>query len=191
MAKPDRQKFTAGIVLILFGIGFYLVQRLDAIGHEAIMLIIGSAFLVAYFYQKAYGLLIPAGVLLGLGVGNLLQQQHLWWTSEGIQLGLGVGFVAIYVIAKLYQRQSHWWPLIPGAILILIGVPKTARIFGFLFDNWPLILVAIGLLVLVGAFRKSAADEPGTPQAEYPGHGEPAAPSPPAEPEEPVEPKVE
>ena len=75
MAKPDRQKFTAGIVLILFGIGFYLVQRLDAIGHEAIMLIIGSAFLVAYFYQKAYGLLIPAGVLLGLGLGNLLHHR--------------------------------------------------------------------------------------------------------------------
>jgi hypothetical protein len=40
-----------------------------------------------------------------------------------------VGFIAIYVIAKLYERDSHWWPLIPGVILILIGVPKTAKIF--------------------------------------------------------------
>jgi hypothetical protein len=73
MTKPDRQKFTAGVVLVLFGLGFYLVQRLETIGNEVIMLIIGAAFLVAYFYQKAYGLLIPAGVLLGLGAGNMLQ----------------------------------------------------------------------------------------------------------------------
>ena len=160
MNKPDRQKFTAGIVLVLFGLGFYLVQRLDAIGNEVIMLIIGSAFLVAYFYQKAYGLLIPAGVLLGLGVGDLLQGRY-WWANDGIQLGLGVGFISIYVIAKLYQRESHWWPLIPGVILVLIGVPKTATIIRFLLDNWPLILVAVGLLILIGAFRGRRTPRPG------------------------------
>ena len=30
------------------------------------LLVIGAAFLVGYFYQKAYALLIPAGILLGL-----------------------------------------------------------------------------------------------------------------------------
>ena len=193
MAKPDRQKFTAGVVLVLFGLGFYLVQRLDAIGNEMVMLIIGAAFLVAYFYQKAYGLLIPAGILLGLGFGNMLQG-HYWWANDGTQLGLGVGFLSIYLIAKLYERDTHWWPLIPGVILILIGLPRTARIFRYLFDNWPLILVAIGLLILIGSFRRSTADEPEEPQAAQPppvDSGEPAASAPPAEPEEPVEPKIE
>ena len=189
MTRPDRQKFTAGVVLVLIGLGFFLVQRLESIGNEVIMLIIGAAFLVAYFYQKAYGLLVPAGILLGLGVGALLHDRY-WWANEGTQLGLGVGFLSIYVIARLYQRESHWWPLIPGVILILIGVPKTALIFRFLFDNWPLILVAIGLLVLIAAFRRSA------PAPEAPAMAPPAAASPPpaaapAEPEEPVEPRVE
>ncbi len=187
MAKPDRQKFTAGVVLVLFGLGFYLVQRLDAIGNSMIMLIIGAAFLVAYFYQKAYGLLIPAGILLGLGFGTLLQGQY-WWANDGTQLGLGVGFLSIYVIAKLYERETHWWPLIPGVILILVGLPKTAKIFRYLFDNWPLILVAIGLLILIGAFRRSTADEPQQPPAAPMDGGEPAVPVPPAEPEEPVPP---
>ena len=155
MAKPDRQKFTAGIVLVLFGLGFFLVQRLDAIGNEVVMLIIGAAFLVAYLFQKAYGLLVPAGILLGLGTGQMLQGQY-WWANDGIQLGLGMGFLSIYVIAKLYQRDSHWWPLIPGVILVVIGLPRTARVFRVLFDNWPLILVVIGLIVLIGAFRRSA-----------------------------------
>jgi hypothetical protein len=102
-----------------------------------------------------------------------------------------VGFIAIYVIAKLYERDSHWWPLIPGVILILIGVPKTAKIFRFLFDNWPLILVAIGLLVLIGAFRRTADAAPEEPPVDYPGPGEPAVSPASPEPEEPVEPKIE
>jgi len=158
MTKPDRQKFTAGVVLVLIGLGFFLVQRLEAVGSEIVMLIIGAAFLVAYFYQKAYGLLIPAGVLLGLGGGALIDDRF-WWSPEGAQLGLGVGFLAIYLIARIYQGQSHWWPLVPGVILILIGVPRTALIFRFLFENWPLILVGIGLLVLIGAFRRPSSDE--------------------------------
>ncbi len=190
MAKPDRQKFTAGMVLVLFGLGFFLVQRLDAIGNEVIMLIIGAAFLVAYFFQKAYGLLVPAGILLGIGTGQLLQGQY-WWANEGVQLGLGVGFLSIYVIAKLYQGTSHWWPLIPGVILVIVGLPRTARVFRVLFDNWPLVLVAIGLIVLIGAFRKSAPDAAGPPPADAAGTGMPSSPLPPSGPEEPVEPKIE
>ena len=191
MAKPDRQKFIAGVVLVLFGLGFYLMQRLDAIGDEVIMLIIGAAFLVAYFYQKAYGLLIPACILLGLGSGNLLQDRFPQWADDGIQLGLGLGFLAIYLIAKLYQRESHWWPLIPGIVLILIGVPRTAKIMRFLLDNWPLILVAIGLVILIGAFRLRSDDEPQQVAAEPTGGGAPTAAPPPAEPEETVEPTIE
>ncbi len=195
MAKPDRQKFIAGIILVLFGLGFYMAQKLDAIGSEVIMLIIGTAFLVAYFYQKAYGLLIPACILLGLGTGSMLQDR-VWWANEGIQLGLGAGFLAIYVIAKLYERYSHWWPLIPGSILVLIGIPKTKEILRFLREHWPLILVAIGVLILIAAFRRVTDDGPEEAQAAHPPAPEtpPADPSlsaPPAEPEEPVEPRIE
>ena len=182
MAKPDRQRFIAGVVLVLIGLGFYLVQQLETVGTEVVMLIIGAAFLVAYFYQRAYGLLVPACILMGLGLGALLQDRF-WWANDGTQLGLGVGFLAIYLIARLYQRESHWWPLIPGGILVLIGIPRTAMVIRFLRDYWALILVAIGLLVLVGAFRRPRRPE--APAAAPP----PAAP--PSEPERPVEPKVE
>lgn len=183
MTQPDRQKLTAGIVLVLFGLGFFLVQRLDTIGHEVITLIIGAAFLVAYFFQKAYGLLVPAGVLLGLGTGQLLQGQY-WWANEGIPLGLGVGFLAIYVIARLYQGASHWWPLIPGTILVIVGLPRTARVFRVLLEYWPLVLVAIGLIVLVGAFRRPATEAAA-------GAVPPPDAAPSARPEEPVEPQIE
>lgn len=191
MARPDRQRFTAGVVLVLIGLGFFLVQRLETVGHEVVMLIIGAAFLVAYFYQKSNGLLVLAGILLGLGSGGLLHDRF-WWATDGTQLGLGLGFLSIYVIARIYQGESHWWPLIPGVILVLIGVPRTAQIFRFLYRNWPLILVGIGLLVLIGAFRRSGSDDGAD--------GGPAAPGPPATPppapgapgsEDTVEPRVE
>ncbi len=188
MVKPDRQKFIAGVVLVLFGLGFYMAQKLDAIGSEVIMLIIGAAFLVAYFYQKSNGLLIPAGILLGLGTGSILRGRY-WWADDGIQLGLGLGFISIYVIARLYERSSHWWPLIPGVILTVIGVPKTKQVLEFMAEHWPLILVAIGLLILIGAFRRSRDDGPEAAVSQA--TAEPAAPAPPAEPEGPVEPQIE
>ena len=184
MAVADRQKFTAGAILILFGLGFFLLQRFEGIGTEVVLLIIGAAFLVGYFYQKVYGLLIPACILLGLGFGELLENRF-WWANEGTQLGLGLGFVTIYVIARLYERQSHWWPLIPGVVLILVGLPRTARVFRVLLENWPLVLIAIGLLVLIGAFRKPRSSLAPAAAAETPEPGEPE------EPEQPVEPRIE
>ena len=188
MAKPDRQKFIAGVVLVLVGLGVYLNQQLQAIGSEIILLVIGAAFLVAYFYQKAYTLLVPAGILLGLGLGGLLHDRF-WWANEGTQLGLGIGFLAIYIIDRLYTRDSNWWPLIPGVILVIIGIPKTALVIRFLRDNWALILVAIGVLVLIGAFR--SREEPQAPVAQPAPPAAPPPPATPAEPEGPVEPKVE
>ena len=196
MIKPDRQKFVAGVVLVLIGLGFYLNQQLKAIGSEVIMLMIGSAFLIGYFYQKAYSLLVPACILLGLGIGGLLQDRY-WWANEGTQLGLGIGFLAIYLIDRLYQRESHWWPLIPGIILVVIGIPKTKEVMRFAAQNWALILIAIGLLVLVGAFRRQ--QEPETAPAQTAPQAEPPPPDLEAateaetapDPEGPVEPRVE
>ena len=31
MVRPDRQKFTAGVVMVLIGLGFYLVQRFETV----------------------------------------------------------------------------------------------------------------------------------------------------------------
>jgi len=165
MEDRRRRRLVAGSVLILLGLTLFAVQYVEGIGQSAVFFIIGGVFLGAYLYQREYGLLIPACILMGLGVGSIAQPARFPFGS-GAQLGLGIGFVAIFVIALIYERRSHWWPLIPGGILIVTSIPDADRVFDFLLDRgWPLILVIIGLMILLGAFgrsgrRRSGGGEP-------------------------------
>jgi hypothetical protein len=152
MSDPRRRRFTAGLILIGVGLTLYFLQRVE-LGESVVFFILGVAFLTAYLYQRRFGLLVPAGVLLGLGLGSVWEGSFLAF-GESTLLGLGLGFIAIYVIALLYERRSHWWALIPGGILVLAALPTTERVLHYLFDNWPLILVVIGVTILIGGLRK-------------------------------------
>ena len=111
-----------------------------------------AAFLISYFARKNFGLLVPGCILTGLGLGNLGRDSFLAF-GESSLLGLGGGFIAIFVIAKLYEGKSHWWPLIPGTIMLLMAIPSAYGLFEYLWQHWPLILVIVGAVILFGAFR--------------------------------------
>jgi hypothetical protein len=151
-----KGRIAAGLTLIVLGGVLYLLERSVGIDSAAVLLIIGGAFLAYYFYKREYGFLVPACIMLGLGTGTVVSHTRYDYGQPTLW-GLGLGFIAIFVIAWLYQRESHWWPLIPGGILVLLGLPRTKGIIDFLFDNWPLILVAVGILILIGAFRPRPA----------------------------------
>jgi hypothetical protein len=152
MSESKRRRMSAGLILIVIGLGFYLVNRIEGIGEEAILLIIGAAFLVAYLVRNNYGLLIPGCILLGLGVGSLGSDSFMSF-GDSEMLGLGFGFIAIFIISWLKERKSHWWPLIPGGVLLIMAIPRTQGFFEYLWQHWELILVIIGALILIGAFR--------------------------------------
>jgi hypothetical protein len=121
-------------------------------------LVVGGAFLVWYFYRRRYGLLIPACILLGLGLGEVGD-----WSGVDFHdfsaAGLGVGFIAIYVIDRLYRGSSPWWPLIPGGILLVRSlVSRNSGVHRYIEVGWPLVLVIVGLLVLAGAFGRRRHD---------------------------------
>ncbi len=155
MTDRRRRRMTVGAILIVLGLGFFYLQRFEGLGGAAILLFVGTVFLAAYLFRRAYGFLVPAGVLLGLGTGEIFED---YWLSEGepVVLGLGLGFFAIYLIALLYEGASHWWPLIPGSVLVLTATPVTRGLIRYLFDNWPLLLVVIGVFLLLTALRRSA-----------------------------------
>jgi len=150
MDARQRQQMVAGGSLIVLGGLFYVLQAFDRVGYSVFFLLIGGAFLAAYFYAKEFGYLVPACVLLGLGLGQIGRGTILDFGNETL-LGLGAGFVAIFVIALVYERRSPWWALIPGGVLIVLGLPASETIIRWLFEHWPVALMLIGLGILLSA----------------------------------------
>lgn len=152
MSDRKTSQINAGLILIAVGMGLFLIDRVEGIGPEVVMLVIGVAFLIAYFVRKNYGLLVPGCILLGIGIGQVGRGSFLGF-GESSMLGLGFGFIAIYVIARLYEGKTQWWPLIPGGVMLIMAIPSGHELLEYLWGHWQLLLVLIGVLILVGAFR--------------------------------------
>jgi len=164
MDERARRGLVIGLILILVGVGLFIEQFLTGWASEALVIaLIGAALLIGYFATRKYGLLIPACILLGIALGTVGKEAaalagsgrwggFLQWGDLSV-VGLGVGFVAIYIIDRLYRGNSHWWPLIPGGILIFVGLGLLSERFAqVLAIAWPLLLVLVGLFLLLGAF---------------------------------------
>lgn len=152
MSRPNQRRVNAGLILIVVGLGLYLLERTGGAGREAVLLVLGGIFLIAYLIQKKFGLLVPACILLGLGVGSASEGTSLDFADMSL-IGMGFGFIAIYVIARVYEAKTQWWPLVPGGVILLMAFPQSERWFEHVTKHWQLILVVIGLLILIGAFR--------------------------------------
>ncbi len=147
----NRARLIPGLILIFLGIVFLLMQYFE-FGPGLFLTLLGFAFLIPYVLTRSYSLLIPGCVLVGIGIGLMFDRPPLF-TPVAVPLGLGLGFVAIYVVHLVMTRASHWWPLVPGSILVLVGIAEgipQAQVF--IEKGWPLILVLIGLLILAGQF---------------------------------------
>ena len=179
----SNRNMAPGLILIALGALFFLVQ-VTGVGGEAVVAVIGGAFLIAYASTRQYGFLVPGGIMTGLGLGIVLESQAT--TAGGVVvIGLGVGFLSIYVI-DLFVRGGFamWWPIIPGGILTAIGIlveADQAEILSELEWAWPLVLVAIGVMVLVRQSRRRDEGAGGTPLD--------ASPDVPPEPPQPTEPR--
>jgi hypothetical protein len=150
--RGNRRGVVAGAVLILLGLVFLADQLVGGFGDSAILFLIGGAFIAGYFFYRNYGLLIPGCILVGLAFGSV-GEDTAFGIGDFSSVGLGLGFIAIYLIDLAYSGETHWWPLIPGAILVVTGLAQDNEAIENLFRvGWPLILVLIGLLILAGAF---------------------------------------
>jgi hypothetical protein len=156
MLEPEnRGRLTAGAILILLGIAFLAMNFLGELGQATVIFVVGAIFVAAYFMTKRYGFLIPGCILVGMALGQLGEDS--WFSFQGLgSLGLGVGFIAIFLIDTIYRGGSHWWPLIPGGVLVIASLAQANQTFQVLFARgWPLILVLVGLVILAGAFGLS------------------------------------
>jgi hypothetical protein len=148
----DMSGWLPGVILIVVGLTLFAVQllHLDA---DVIVLVIGLVFATAFAMTRRYGLLIPAGILTGLGAGILLEDFGA--AGEPVMLGLGLGFLTIYAVDALTsgaREPGRWWPLIPGAIITVIaGASGTFGEQGAraIEQGWPILLIAVGAWLLL------------------------------------------
>ena len=160
-----RDRVVFAIILIVVGAVGLASQVFDLSTSMGgwIVLIIGLGLLGAFVYTRQYGYLIPAGIMTGLGAG-IIASESLTFTDDqtkggAIVLGLGLGFLAIWVIgAVMSVEKNHWWPVIPGGILAVIG---GALLIGGqavdLLDYWGVIIIVVGLFVLWRAWVEARA----------------------------------
>lgn len=151
----------AGIILIIVGIAI-LLANFGLLGPEFFIIVLGVAFLVAYIFRRVIGFLIPGMILLWLGAAILLVDSGvLAVEDEGsiILISLGLAFVSIYIFMG---RKRHWWPLIPGGILLILGtaillatenlIPLTTlQIFNLIL---PITLILLGIWLIFRRFSR-------------------------------------
>jgi hypothetical protein len=144
----------AGVLVVGLGLFLLFVQFVPD-GGMWIPFIIGLCFLAAFVVKREYGFLVVGSILAGVGIGIVLGRQVPGDLSGPVfMVSLATGFVAIWLISTLLRLPgSHWWPFIPGGILAFVGLLQLTDAAALRW--WPLILVAIGLVIIASATRRA------------------------------------
>ena len=156
----SRSALIWGFVLVLIG-GGALAAQLWPDWDRYIPLVIGLGLLAVFAVNRSYGLLVFGALLTGVGAGLLVSDLFPKADADGpgATLGLGFGFVSIWIIGALLRlKEQHFWPLIPGGILLLVGTGLTFDLFEQDISKYaiPAIVLAIGVVImLVGYLRMS------------------------------------
>ncbi len=143
-----------GAILIVIGL-FALVQQVFHFDLGLYFLpLLAVIFLVAGVLGRNYGLIIPGGILAGIGVGALLMEGPFKYLEDPARGGVFMitfagGWLLITLASLLIGRQIMW-PLIPAAFLGLFGIVLLAGQTTILNTvGWPIILIAIGLYLVL------------------------------------------
>lgn len=160
-AKQERP-WIFGAVLIVVGALLLLAQFVQDAG----WLVLGGlavVFLAVYAWTRQPGWAIPGMILGGLAVGVGLQSYGYDMNDSVVVLGLAGGFLAIailfYATGTFRGTAGQWWPVIPGGILAMVGIAQAVggTAAGDLVERyWPLVLIAVGILVLLGGRQQMA-----------------------------------
>ena len=153
-----KTRVVTGLSLIVVGLALYGLQYLDIAFRPLALILVGGLLVAGYFGSRSYLSLVLGCILAGLGIG-LFGEPRWFVLHEFTEIGLGIGFALIYLIKLVYERGSHWWPLIPSLVFFLLGFQKWRGFRQFIFSSrgWPILLVIIGALIVLGALGRGKA----------------------------------
>ncbi|TYS19656.1 hypothetical protein FZC78_01100 [Rossellomorea vietnamensis] len=153
------QRLFPGMILIGFGIYFYLQQSNISIFREfytwpTLLIIVGIAFLAQGYKGKDYEAILPGTILTGFGLHFHISSHIAIWPDHigvfiliislgcllryqktGNGLFQGVLFLILAIILLFYDKVLLWLGILQGGVNIIR-------------DFWPLIIVIIGIYLL-------------------------------------------
>ena len=131
-----------------------------------VLLAIAFPLLVAFLRDRTkWGLLIPAYVLLAVGV--FVPLTELGVLDDNLTVTYILFAVAIPFFVVFIRNSKNWWALIPGGILAIIGLSFLIAEASVEYIFAAALIVA-GILIVVRQFTKG--EEP--PPVEEPGNSE-------------------
>lgn len=148
-AGPPRRRGVLG-GLVVFAVGFAFLMPALRIPNAGpiLFLALGGAFAAAYWLgYRQFVYLVPAAVMIGLGVGLLLPAMfELGRLAAPIFFG---ALAASFVIVTLLAPERRW-PLVPAAPLAVIAVAGVIGGVDILPGLQPFIHAVV--LMLVGGY---------------------------------------
>ena len=170
LVRPLSERALTGIALILIGVALLLATVFQsALTGYLVLIAVGLIFIAWSIASRRAGLMVPGGIITGVGVGVLLLNEAFPTVGGTAQLGimllcLGAGFTSITVLTRLFVPPTQTWALVPGigcvavGLLIVIGAVTPSMLNAL----WPLIIIGIGVYLLWRATRRGPS---GPPQA--------------------------
>lgn len=153
----DRRR-TWGIGLLVIALLALFNRYLPYSTEQLVVPLLGVGFVAWAAMGRVQGLLIPGGILLGVGLGQWLPRLFAIGagTATGQVLFLGclaTGFLLITLLSLALFRSRLLWPLWPAAFL---GLAAVLRLIGPAWQNfgwrmqayWPFALLVIAIWLL-------------------------------------------
>lgn len=162
--KHNRGRIITGIAFILIGVLMLLSRMVGApmgkLFWPLLLIIGGLLFFVSYFFSQrakgSEGLLFPATYLTILGLMftylNLTDWEHMRYLWPTFVFGVAISLGVVYLFTPediSGERKRSGTPILVLTVIsvMLYLLAAKASIL------WPLILIALGLIVIFGGFR--------------------------------------
>lgn len=158
--SSTRKALAAGFALIALGIVALLAQ-LDVVASVGLLIVptLSIIFLAWGLLTRNFGLIIPGGILAGIGLGIVVLEGILSGPDGTVEGGIFLlcfagGWLLVSLLSPLTSSAFQWWPLIPSGILAAIGALLVAgdaglKVLEVIGYAWPLALVAAGIWILL------------------------------------------
>ena len=144
-----------GFILVGLALSNFLPESLGAYDGLVFFGGISVAFGWVYFTDTSrWWAIIPASVMLTLGTISVLDEVSGAENGGILFIGLGLTFL---LLAVLPGGSSRTWALIPGTVLLILGVLLGTPFEGLTQYLWPVLLIVLGGYFLFRFFRNPSA----------------------------------